>query len=284
VGIRALSYRIETSHPKVGEFVDLIKMSNQGEDPNPLKITVEDSYRIVNVEQADTKEVSEWKQKRESLSEISVVDELPYIRVDNIEDLVDKQKIQQLFKHGEQKNNSVFFSNYSEIEDAFDDIETHACDNNENSYEYGCTSFAYKGDGGYARAHKMKYLLEMDFNKTCYKIFVFSRGHRLNVSGCPFKWRYHVAPIVYSDADEDFYVLDPSLGNTPMTIEGWASIMDRNKICVAEIRHGSYYGASFNGNKCDSYTYGGDFDYGHTNLTLWNYQNYFGCYQMPTKS
>jgi hypothetical protein len=83
----------------------------------------------------------------------------------------------------------------------------------------------YIGDGCYARAHKVKQVLEE--NKVgCYKIFIYGDLSASNGTCCT-EWRYHVAVLVTYFDHTDFFnflkekVFDPSLFDHPVSIEEW---------------------------------------------------------------
>lgn len=93
-----------------------------------------------------------------------------------------------------------------------------------------CIPFQYVIDGCYARAHKMRYIIENVFHYCSQKVFSFanSGGKTLAVKaskwgGCCVKWWYHVAPIlrVKINGVLYYYVIDPGMFNAPVPLATW---------------------------------------------------------------
>jgi hypothetical protein len=93
-----------------------------------------------------------------------------------------------------------------------------------------CIPFQYVRDGCYARAHKMRWIIENKFGYCCQKVFSFANvdPDRLAVKaskwgGCCVTWWYHVAPVVEVDLNghTQCYVIDPGMFNNPVTLYDW---------------------------------------------------------------
>lgn len=93
-----------------------------------------------------------------------------------------------------------------------------------------CIPFQYVIDGCYARAHKMRYIIENVFHYCTQKVFSFanSGGKTLAVKaskwgGCCVKWWYHVAPILRVNINGVlyYYVIDPGMFNAPVPLATW---------------------------------------------------------------
>jgi len=278
VGRRALMYRIEMDGSKSESFIELIESANKGKVPIPLRVTIAQTDKIVNVELPTNKEVTEWQEKRghiwnkpSSVNSPTFKIELESIINDNIQ--IDMNHLNQDMRA--EKSSRLIFDDYNAVKDAFDNIVSKSCDYDRNTDEYGCISFPYKLDGCFARAHRMKEILEEDYGKWCLKLMVYSQ-QGLDIPGCSQKWAYHIAPIVFSNSDFTWYVLDPSLGDEPLGIYDWASIMGIHNMC--EVEYGSRYIYVPNDRRCYvDHDYDYQFDYDDTYDDLWFFQNYFNC-------
>lgn len=93
--------------------------------------------------------------------------------------------------------------------------------------------FQYVADGCYARAHKMRQIIEGTYGYTSYKVFnyvdqCFPSGS-LRVSAtlwgnsCCVSWWYHVAPYVRVQTASGIvnYLMDPSMHTAPVLISTW---------------------------------------------------------------
>lgn len=99
-----------------------------------------------------------------------------------------------------------------------------------------CIPFQYVADGCYARAHKMRQVIEGFYGYTSYKVFHFLNRCLANPgslavnatlwgNNCCVKWWYHVAPYVnvQSGTSVVSYVIDPSMFTGPVSITTWAN-------------------------------------------------------------
>lgn len=87
--------------------------------------------------------------------------------------------------------------------------------------------FGYKYDGCYARAHVMARRFEAMGIPT-EKVWI--KGS-LFVPGTDVQWNYHVAPVVsvkLKNGQIKKYVIDPSLNETAVTVDGWVDSMGKN--------------------------------------------------------
>jgi hypothetical protein len=116
-----------------------------------------------------------------------------------------------------------------------------------------CISFQYVIDGCYARAHKMKQILEEEYGYALEKCFSFedpSGFLAVDAGDCCVYWWYHVAPIVKVNTPKGVKqaLLDPSMFERPVTKEKWFKYME-NTYCSPDadwgyyqIRPASWYG------------------------------------------
>ena len=108
-------------------------------------------------------------------------------------------------------------------------------------------------DGCYARAHKMKQILEEEYNYACEKLFSFEDPEgflAVDAGDCCVYWWYHVAPLVQVNTPKGIMsvVLDPSMFDRPVTMNKWFKFQE-NTYCSPsaawgyyEIRPASWYG------------------------------------------
>ncbi|RNA61580.1 hypothetical protein D1631_06385 [Chryseobacterium nematophagum] len=97
--------------------------------------------------------------------------------------------------------------------------------------------FGYTAEGCFARAHKMKQLLENKGVRNMAKVWVYKeRGGAQLKNG----WSYHVALKI------DNYVLDPSLYDKPITQEEWVQACKayNHQVVVMEVTDASRYAPS----------------------------------------
>jgi hypothetical protein len=97
-------------------------------------------------------------------------------------------------------------------------------------------AFRYPADGCYARAHLMVRRLQEAGYKP-YKAWSFQNGESLyartkNHPQGYVTWKYHVAPILrvrFTDGNQAWYVIDPSLFKAPVTVTKWRDGQKRPK-------------------------------------------------------
>jgi hypothetical protein len=152
-----------------------------------------------------------------------------------------------------------------------------------------CIPFQYVPDGCYARAHKMRYIIEELCGYCSHKVFSFAIGAddlavRANfVGGCCVQWWYHVAPLVPVKTKHGrirCYVIDPSMFNKPVLLTEWLTAQE-NTSCTASanvtkysIQPSSAFWPSAYGNTTSFNT---DPNYLLTNQYLLLYQNGVTC-------
>ena len=268
IGFSPIPYRLNKEHEKASAYFSLIKDAFRNK--MPLKVNInKKNYEVISIEEPSEVELNNWK-----ATEGKIWNSETHVQPNDIEDL-DKML-------GENRL-TTSFTNYAAVVSAFNFIKTKTCDNNSSTNQYGCIPFAYKRDGCYARAHRMRELIESNYsNKTVFKLFVYAdspNGEYLNIPGCPAPgWTYHVAPIVYAAAESTWYVLDPSLNsNVPLTFGGWYSYMGASNICDTDVQNPEIYGPYQQGCN-DDQAYVQDNAYSGTYGVLNAYQNRYGCF------
>jgi hypothetical protein len=175
--------------------------------------------------------------------------------------------LQELTKKNiENKQLSMNFT-WTEAVNFFNTIKNSSCLS--TNYSNGCIPFQYANDGCYARAHAMRRYLT-SINKDCYKYFAYGNlwvNTATSPSVCKIGWRYHVAPMIYTN--NNWYIIDPSLFSEPKLYTVWLDKMKYNGGTVTTTRYTSsdvyYYDYQTNYTMYDN-------TYSDTNNTMNNYR------------
>jgi hypothetical protein len=97
-----------------------------------------------------------------------------------------------------------------------------------------CIPFEYVRDGCFARAHKMRQIINSKYGYCCEKVFSYGNLSVLATKwgGCCVGWVYHVAPLVRVKVNniEYCYVIDPGMFDKPVLLSEWLNAQD-NKTC-----------------------------------------------------
>jgi Glutaminase len=108
-------------------------------------------------------------------------------------------------------------------------------------YLFGqCVPFQFVADGCYARAHKMRQVIESWYGYTSYKVFNYACNGAGTLSvnatlwgnNCCVHWWYHVASyvIVQVGANQYAYLIDPAMFTGPVSIPTWVAAQ-KNVAC-----------------------------------------------------
>jgi hypothetical protein len=159
-----------------------------------------------------------------------------------------------------------------------------------------CIPFQYVRDGCYARAHKMRQIIENNYSYCCEKVFSFANQNYDELAvvaskwgGCCVTWWYHVAPLVRVRIKLQLgsfnlqlvlaLVIDPGMFDKPVLLSTWLNAQ-QNSACSANahvsmysIQPGSAYSpANFQGTSFTT-----DPTYTATDATLVAYKNLTTC-------
>lgn len=123
-----------------------------------------------------------------------------------------------------------YIQSFSLAQDIFNFCAAQSC-NLPGPYTVNpCIPFQYVIDGCYARAHKMRWIIETRYGYCSYKVFSFANQgtdvlavRASKWGGCCVSWWYHVAPVVYvlQGGTLVAYVIDPGMFNGPVTLSTW---------------------------------------------------------------
>ena len=155
-----------------------------------------------------------------------------------------------------------------------------------------CIPFQYVKDGCYARAHKMRWIVEKHFGYCSEKVFSFATieenvlAVRANKwGGCCVKWWYHVTPLIrvkVQAGSRSFilaYVIDPGMFNEPVLLSTWLNAQ-KNKTCNLYATVDSYSiqpSSAYTPSNYETGEFNTDPDYSQTNATLTSYATYVTC-------
>lgn len=120
---------------------------------------------------------------------------------------------------------------------------------------YGpCIPFQFVADGCYARAHKMRQLIESYYGYTSYKVFNYACNGAGTLSvkatlwsnNCCVKWWYHVTSYVWvqSGASVVPYAIDPAMFSGPVSITTWLNAQKNATCGYAGAAQGQVYYSS----------------------------------------
>lgn len=244
IGANAASSYIDNKNPSL----NLINESAFKETPIRIYFDEKNPNKIINAEEISESDKKVW-QSNFSIQKISTknLEELKKTTIDN-------------------KQLSMNFT-WTEAVNFFNTMKNSGCV--PTNYSFGCIPFQYANDGCYARAHAMrKYLTSI--SKDCYKYFAYGNlwvNTTSSPSVCKVSWRYHVAPMIYTN--NNWYIIDPSLFTEPKLYTVWLDKMKYNGGTVTTTRYTSsdvyYYDYQTNYTMYDN-------AYSDTNTTMNNYR------------
>lgn len=132
---------------------------------------------------------------------------------------------------------------YAKAKEIFDYCAAQSCHLPGPKPVSPCIPFQYVIDGCYARAHKMRWIIEKHFGYCSEKVFSFANvaNHKLAVNaskwgGCCIEWWYHVTPLIRVKARFGkriltlAYVIDPGMFDKPVLLSTWLNAQ-KNTTC-----------------------------------------------------
>jgi hypothetical protein len=138
--------------------------------------------------------------------------------------------------------------NYATAKQIFDYCAQQSCDIFGPHQVNPCIPFQYVRDGCYARAHKMRWIIENHFGYCSQKVFSFANvgDHSLAVQankwgGCCVTWWFHVTPLIQVKVHVGrliktmAYVIDPGMFNEPVLLSTWLQAQE-NLACYAHAK------------------------------------------------
>jgi hypothetical protein len=181
---------------------------------------------------------------------------------------------------------------YATAKQIFDYCAGQSCDIVGPHQVSPCIPFQYVRDGCYARAHKMRWVIENHFGYCSEKVFSFANqnGHHLDVQankwgGCCVQWWFHVTPLIrvkvrYGKIMRTLaYVIDPGMFDQPVLLSTWLHAQE-NLACNANA-HVDFYSIQPSSAYLPTYPTGAPFTtdptYALTNADLISHANLHTC-------
>ena len=259
-------------------------------DGNSIQVRFNESQRIYDLPKSSSnydavKAIFDAAIQNVSPVYVSYTDEIAeYLHIDAVR-AATADEIQQFNEmYHSDADDSRSFSVYKEIVpsyeklvEIFDYMKAQGCTSPDVEIDY-CIPFQYVVDGCYARAHKMKQILQDKYGYTCDKVFSYegaSGSLAVDAGDCCVYWWYHVAPLVKVKTNYGIvqYVMDPSMFDHPVSINKWTGAQE-NTTCTPWADFGYY---EITPSKCYSPGCSTDPNYWSTNWTLQNYADLVTC-------
>jgi hypothetical protein len=155
-----------------------------------------------------------------------------------------------------------------------------------------CIPFQYVRDGCYARAHKMRKIIDDRFGYCCEKVFSFANLNDDTLAvradkwgGCCVTWWYHVAPLVrvrFRILGISFVlalVIDPGMFDKPVLLSTWL-MAQANTACAPSANVSKYSiqpGSAYSPANYQGTAFTTDPAYTATDATLIAYKNLTTC-------
>lgn len=181
---------------------------------------------------------------------------------------------------------------YATLVNIFNDCASQGCNKPAPYTITNCIPFQYVRDGCYARAHKMRQMINKKYGYCVEKVFSFAEGYpnKLAVKanmwgGCCVEWWYHVVPLLRLNVKNKLgatvqvcYVIDPGMFTTPVTLSTWLQAQ-KNITCNpnANVTSYSIQPGSTYWPMGSSASFGTDPNYVKTEQTLIGYKNGITC-------
>lgn len=182
--------------------------------------------------------------------------------------------------------------NYQKAKEIFDFCAQQSCHLPGPTAVTPCIPFQYVRDGCYARAHKMRKIIEGDYGYCCEKVFSFANQDYDELAvlagkwgGCCVIWWYHVAPLIrvrVKILNFKFVlamVVDPSMFDKPVLLSTWLTAQE-NKSCAPNARVSMYSiqaGSAYTPANYQGTQFSTDPSYTSTDSTLNSYKNLTTC-------
>jgi len=155
-----------------------------------------------------------------------------------------------------------------------------------------CIPFQYVRDGCYARAHKMRKIIDDRFGYCCEKVFSFANQAADSLAvradkwgGCCVRWWYHVAPLIrvrIRIGGIEFVValvVDPGMFNKPVLLSTWLMAQE-NTACTSDAKVSTYSiqpGSAYTPANFQGTSFTTDPAYTATDATLIAYKTFTTC-------
>jgi len=259
------------------------------ERKTPVRAVLDPRRGIVQrITPATAKEIDEFERGRTLLENPGRAVSVDIAEIDptrfNIVDLTLKSPIFKLC--------TKIIPSYKKAKDIFDFCAQQSCHLPTPPTVTPCIPFQYVRDGCYARAHKMRWIIEEKYGYCCEKVFSFANQNNDELSvradkwgGCCVNWWYHVTPLVRVQIKISTFnfvialAIDPGMFDKPVMLSSWlmaqenAACSAHAKVSMYSIQPGSAYSpANYSGTAFTT-----DPSYTATDATLIAYKNLTTC-------
>jgi hypothetical protein len=223
----------ELRSPTKGATTDARLLRRAFDREEAVRVTLDDRNGLIRrVVAASPKEFAELRVQRPLLDSPDRVETIAVDEIDPTQfNIVDHHLKFDTFKLCDE-----IVPDYKTAKDIFDYCAAQSCHLPDPPGITPCIPFQYVRDGCFARAHKMRQIIETKYGYCCEKVFSFANQNqdRLSVradkwGGCCVTWWYHVAPLIRVQVrilQERFalaLVVDPGMFDKPVLLSTWLS-------------------------------------------------------------
>ena len=259
------------------------------ERKTPVKAVLDPRRGIVQgITPAAEKEIGEFERSRTLLDKPGKTVSVNVAEIDptrfNVVDLTLKSPIFKLC--------TKIVPSYTKAKEIFDFCAQQSCNLGIPTTVTPCIPFQYVRDGCYARAHKMRWIIEQRYGYCCEKVFSFANQNNDELSvradkwgGCCVNWWYHVAPLIRVQIKISTFsfvialVVDPSMFDKPVMLSSWLTAQE-NAACGAHAKVSMYSiqpGSAYTPANYAGTAFTTDPSYTATDATLIAYKNLTTC-------
>ena len=199
----------------------------------PVRVTLDDRKGLIRkVVAASPEEFAELRRQRPTLE---IPDRVETIAVEEI-DPTQFNIVDHHLKFDSFRLCDRIVPDYKTAKDIFDYCAAQSCHLPGPFNIPQCIPFQYVRDGCYARAHKMRQIIETKYGYCCEKVFSFANQNQDTLAvrankwgGCCVTWWYHVAPLIRVQVrilEVSFVVamvVDPGMFDNPVLLSTWLS-------------------------------------------------------------
>jgi hypothetical protein len=199
----------------------------------PVRVTLDERKGLIQkVVASSPSESAEFRRQRPLLGRPDRVEAIAIDEIDPTQfNIVDHHLKFDCFRLCDQ-----IVPGYKTAKDIFDYCGAQSCNLPGPFGISPCIPFQYVRDGCYARAHKMRQIIETKYQYCCEKVFSFANQNDDALAvradkwgGCCVTWWYHVAPLIRVQAHifgVSFVlalVVDPGMFEKPVLLSSWLS-------------------------------------------------------------
>jgi hypothetical protein len=279
-----LVYEFSAGDPNAKRNFELLKLALEKNEPVNVKVNAKVGNRIDGISVATSDQIAKFKaevSKREKTGEVAApASEKALTEPHNL-------------PKGSATNLIGVVPNTTVLNNIFGTVRGECC-KLYGPYLFGqCVPYQFVADGCYARAHKMRQVIESWYGYTSYKVFNYACNGAGTLSvkatlwgnNCCVRWWYHVASyvIVQVGANQYGYLIDPAMFTGPVGIPTWVAAQKNVSCGYGGAAQGQVYytsnayaPTSLNTATCKLVPYG-DNTYTAANAKCLSYSGKQGC-------